>query len=116
MLFCTALYAGDFTVKSLEEAQTISESTNQPILLIFGSPDCLFCEQLNNAITTEEFKQDIDKFIICYIDLTIENNKVYKTEYKISIIPDSYIMQDGKVINHMSGYEKNKYLKWLKTK
>jgi thioredoxin-related protein len=112
MFFCTSLYAGDFTVKSLEEAKKLSQSTNQPILLIFGSPYCSFCNKLTMDIQNGSLTEYLDPYIICYVDL--EKNEEYKDKYKINMIPDSRIISNDKETSKATGYKKNEYIQWLK--
>ena len=112
ILLSSALYGADFTVKSLDEAKTLSKSTKQPILVIFGSDNCSFCTKLKDDISNGQLTEYVDPYIICYVDL--KDNGEYKTEYKISIIPDSRILVDNKEVSKAVGYNKNDYSKWLK--
>jgi thioredoxin-related protein len=105
--------AGDFILNSLDEAKNLSNSTNQSILLIFGTSNCVFCRSLENDLyNSMELQDATEKYIICYIDL--KNNPEYKETYKISIIPDSRIITKNIQTKKISGYNKEKYIKWLK--
>jgi thioredoxin-related protein len=111
-IISNTLFAADFTVKSLEEAKTLSNSTNQPILLIFGSPECSFCTNLTEDIRNGVLSECLDPYIICYIDL--KENSEYKKDYKVSIIPDSRIILKDKQMSKATGYTKSEYIQWLK--
>ena len=39
-------YADSFILNSVSEATALSEKTKQPILLIFGSENCIYCKSL----------------------------------------------------------------------
>lgn len=110
-LLSSTLYGADFTVKSLDEAKTLSKSTKQPILVIFGSDNCSFCTKLKDDISNGQLTEYVDPYIICYIDL--KDNEEYETKYKVSIIPDSRIFMHDKEISKAVGYNKNDYSKWL---
>lgn len=110
MLF-SSVYASDtFVLSSVEEAKTLSQTTNKPLLLIFGSDSCGPCRSLKTDINTF-LLPSIDGFIICYIN--IDNNPQIKTKYNISTIPDSRIFIEGSLKHTMIGYDKFSYEKWL---
>lgn len=100
-----------FILNSLEEAQKLSQQTEQPILLIFGSDDCRFCNQLKIDIISNKLSPAINRYIVCYID--IKHSPELKNTYNISVIPDSLILikQTEKFRN--KGYLKDSYIKWL---
>lgn len=112
LIFCQISYASDFLVNSLPEAQQIATQTKQPILLILGSPSCVFCEKLKNDLSEPELQQYTDRYIICYIDLS--NQPEYKDSYKVTSIPDSRIIKNNKQISRAQGYKKVDYINWLK--
>lgn len=111
LLMCSTSYGG-FILDSLDEAKQLSKSTQQPILVIFGSENCSFCTQLKNDISNGQLTTALDPYIICYIDL--KENEKYKTEYRVSIIPDSRILSKNKETSKATGYTKEKYIEWLK--
>jgi thioredoxin-related protein len=112
LIFCQTSFASDFIVKSLPEAQQIATQTKQPILLILGSPTCVFCEKLKNDLSEPELQQHTDRYIICYVDLL--NQPDYKDSYKVTSIPDSRIIKNNKQISRAQGYKKVDYINWLK--
>lgn len=112
LLMCNYLLASDFIVNSLPEAQQIATQTKQPILLILGSPTCVFCEKLKNDLSEPELQQHTDRYIICYVDLL--NKPDYKDSYKVTSIPDSRIIKNNKQISRAQGYKKVDYINWLK--
>lgn len=112
IFIAVSAFSQDFIVKSLPEAQQISSQTKQPILLILGSPNCAFCEQLKNDLSDKQLQQHIDRYIVCYID--ISDQPEYKDSYKVTIIPDSRILKNNKQISRAQGYKKADYINWLK--
>jgi thioredoxin-related protein len=104
--------ANSFVLGSLEEAQALSKSTKQPILVIFGSDNCSFCTKLIADINNGQLTDYLDPYIICYIDL--KKNEEYKEQYKVNMIPDSRIMSNNKETSKATGYNKNEYIQWLK--
>lgn len=114
-ILLTAAYANDgFILNSLEQTNKLSQEINKPALIIFGSDDCKFCNLLKQDIINYKLSPDIDKYIICYID--IKKNPELKNEYDVSVIPDSRILINGKETNRIKGYSKTNYMKWLNIK
>lgn len=111
LLFSTSLYANDFTLSSIDEALKLSKSSGKQALIIFGSPNCQFCDALKNEILETKNTQN---YIVCYIDISNEENKPIKNQYNINMIPDSRIFLDQKEISRFKGFQKNKYIEWLK--
>lgn len=112
IIFAVYAYSQDFIVNSLPEAQQIATQTKQPILLILGSPNCTFCEQLKNDLSNKQLQQHTDRYIVCYID--ISDQPEYNDSYKVTIIPDSRILKNNKQISRAQGYKKADYINWLK--
>ncbi len=102
----------NFILDSLGEAVSLSESTKQPILLIFGADYCRYCVNLKKNIIDLELSPEIDKYIICYIDIKIHSD--LKKQYSVSTIPDSRIIIDNKQQKSIIGYNRQKYISWLK--
>jgi len=106
----TSLFAESFVLDSLSEANKLSKSTNKPVLVIFGSDSCAFCVLLKKSIATD-LKNDIDGYIICYLDLG--KNPELKKEHQISLIPDSRIVKDDTTISVKKGFNLREYKNWL---
>jgi thioredoxin-related protein len=111
LMLAVASANDSFVLTSFKDAKFLSESTEKPILLIFGTNSCKFCTELKSAIFVEPLKSATDKYIICYLDL--DENPELKQEYDISIIPDSRIIKNNKQISGIKGYTASNYLKWL---
>lgn len=109
--FCNSLYSQDFILESMREAEILSESTQQPILVIFGSEDCVYCQQLKDDILKGTFSEQMSAYIICYID--IDNHIEYKRIYRVKTIPDSRIIYNNKEKSRTIGYSKKKFSEWL---
>lgn len=107
-----SLYAqGPSIVNSLEDAMALSESTKMPTLVIFGAEWCGYCTGLKNDINNGELNKELDSYIICYID--VDKNKDVKKEYKVRNLPDSRILKNKIETEKITGYEKNRYKKWI---
>lgn len=86
-------------VNSLEDAAVLQKEIKNDIILIFGSKNCSFCEKLKNDLIL----MNIEDKIICVID--IDKNKELKHEYRVSIIPDTRIISNGKEKKKIIGYK-----------
>ena len=98
-------------VDDLQVAQSLSESTGQSLVLIFGSPSCPSCVQLKQDIHDGYFLMQLDEKIVCYIDLAKHREMIKK--FKISSIPDSRLIIKGKQKTVIVGYDRSSYNKWL---
>ena len=114
ILFTTVLANDGFILDSIDATHRLSRETGKPILIIFGADDCKFCNALKQDILDNNLSPEIDKYIICYID--IKKNPELKNEYAVSVIPDSRILINGKETNRTKGYSKTNYMKWLNIK
>ena len=114
ILLTTASANDRFILDSFEQTNRLSQETNKPALIIFGSDDCKFCNLLKQDILDYKLSPSIDRYIICYID--IKKNPELKNEYDVSVIPDSRILINGKETNRTKGYSKTNYIKWLNIK
>ena len=110
LLMCSTSYSG-FILDSLDEAKQLSQSTQQPILVIFGSDNCSFCKQLKNDISNSQMKTALDPYLVCYLDLN--KHEDLKKLYKINILPDSRIIDKNTQKAKLVGYSKENYIKWL---
>lgn len=109
----SSLYAdSNFMLSSFDEAKLLSSETDKPILLIFGANYCNHCAALKKDIQSSQLSQMTDKYIICYVDIT-ENNDL-KTEFGVSIVPDTRIINRGIQKHSIKGYNIQKYMLWLK--
>lgn len=107
-----SLAKDSFILSSLDEAMVLSQSTNKPVLLIFGADYCRYCISLKENILNLELSPEINKYIICYIDIKIHSD--LKKQYSVSTIPDSRIIIDNKQQKSIIGYNRQKYISWLK--
>lgn len=106
-----AFEADTFILESIDEAKKISKETKKEILLIFGSDKCVYCRMLKNDILEKKLGDKINTYILCFIDV----DKNIREQYSISMIPDSRIIDSNNtLISINKGYEKNKYIEWIK--
>jgi thioredoxin-related protein len=108
LFICGLVLANDnFILNSLDDAIRISETTQQPVLLIFGSESCKFCNKLKEDLTNSELKDYTDRYIICYID--VHDNITLKNKYEVRAIPDTRIIKNKVQITKIVGYNKETY-------
>lgn len=100
-----------FILSSLDEGRKLSNLTNKPLLVIFGSDNCQFCVSLKQDILDLTLSPHIDKYIICYVDLN--EYPELKNKYEISMIPDSRIFIKDQQKSKLKGYSKQNYIRWL---
>lgn len=111
LLSSICLSNDSFMLDSIPEAEKLSQSTGQPILLVFGADYCGYCNKLKTDILDKKVGLALNRYIICYVDLT--KNSDYKEKYNISIIPDSRIIVDGKQVSKMQGYSRTDFTRWI---
>jgi len=121
LALCTMIFISTLTIPTsladfpivtdLQVAESLSESTGQPLILIFGAKSCAFCGLLKKDIEEGYFLLQLDGKIVCYIDITRE--KKLRDKYDIKSLPDTRYIVDGKEIAHIVGYDRKKYDKWL---
>jgi thioredoxin-related protein len=112
LLVSECLGSDSFILTSLSEAQSLSKSTKQPILLIFGADYCVHCNYLKQDIKDGDLDDYIHKYIICYLD-TKTNSDLVK-EYKVTTIPYSLILDPQKTYRlTLKGYSQKEYIEWL---
>lgn len=99
-------------VDDLQVAQSLSESTEQPLILIFGAKSCAFCGLLKKDIEDGYFLMQLDGKIVCYIDISKRQDLIDK--YEIQSLPDTRYIVNGQQRAYMVGYDRKKYEKWLK--
>lgn len=107
-LSCGLVLASDnFILNSLDDAIRLSETTQQPVLLIFGSENCKFCNRLKDDLINSELKNYTDRYIICYID--VDDNITLRDKYEVRTIPDTRIIKNKVQITKIVGYNKQTY-------
>lgn len=113
--FCSVGYCSDnFILSSIEEANALSKETKQPVLVIFGADDCVFCVNLKNDILNGSLDSVVDKYIICFVD--IKTNPEYQNKYNIITIPDSRVIKNNVTIKKIIGYNKSTYQQKIESK
>lgn len=111
ILLSQASFSQSILIDSLDDAMALSESTEMPVLLIFGADWCDHCKQLKKDIEEKNLEKELDNYIVCYID--IDENKNLKNKFEIKAVPDSRLIIKQKEKNKIIGYNKLKYKKWI---
>lgn len=99
--------------KTLEDAISISENDNKPVLVIFSAEWCKPCRKLKQDINIGKYNKELNNRIICFVD--IENRPDLKKEYKVDSLPDSRVLVKMIEKNRIEGYNPSVYKEWLKT-
>lgn len=99
--------------KTLEDAISMSENDNKPVLVIFSAEWCKPCRKLKQDINIGKYNKELDNKIICFVD--IENRPDLKKEYKVDSLPDSRVLVKMIEKNRIQGYNPSVYKEWLKT-
>lgn len=94
------------------DALALSESTKQPLIVIFGAKWCPYCEDLKNDIDNGNLSKELDHKIVCYID--IDKHKDLKKEYRIQNLPDTRYLVSKKEVSQLIGYGKTKFKEWIR--
>jgi hypothetical protein len=80
---------------------------DQRVLLILGADWCIYCNKL---------KADMDTMDLSDYEVRVFNvdyNKDISARYRVSSLPTSIIILDGKEVSRKVGYIKSDYIKWL---
>lgn len=114
LLLTTSSYCfADFPMMyDLNDALALSESTKQPVVLVFGAKWCPYCVELKNDINNGDFSKELDDKIVCYID--IDKHKDLKKEYRIQTLPDTRFLVSKVEVSQLTGYGKTKFREWIK--
>lgn len=92
-----------------DTALILSREQDIPILLVFTSDWCAFCEKLKTEVIEDG---SLDKTIICIID--IEKNKELSKDFNIKSLPTSVIIRESEQIDRKIGYKnKEDYINWV---
>lgn len=102
-----------YFVDNLGDAIALSESSNKPILVVFGAEWCKYCKILIDDLNDEDSIRVLNDFIICSID--IDKDKAISQDFKVRNLPDSRILNNKIEIAAYVGYNgKKKYLTWVR--
>lgn len=87
--------------------------SKKPLLIIFWANWCGFCKLLKNDLAN---MKDIDRYVICLTDVDDPANKQLTSHFGIKMIPTAIMVdpKENKEIKRISGYDKTKFLSWLK--
>jgi thioredoxin-like negative regulator of GroEL len=99
-------------VDSLESAIVLSEEIRCEVLVIFSAEWCSYCQNLKNDINSKKLDDVLCNKIICYVDY--DESKQLVKKYNVKKIPDSRLIETTGNITKFIGYNKDKYIIWLK--
>ena len=99
-------------IDSLEEAILLSKEIECEVLTIFSAEWCSYCQNLKDDINSNKLDDALYNKIICYVDY--DTNKELVKKYNVKKIPDSRLMDTTGNTTKIVGYNKDKYIIWLK--
>lgn len=112
MILFSKITRADFPIiDDIKVAQSLSESTGQPLILIFGAKSCAFCGLLKKDIEDGYFLSQLDGKIVCYMDISKRKDLI--DTYNITSLPDTRYIVNSKQRAYIIGYDKKQYEKWL---
>jgi len=82
------------------------------LLIIFVADWCGFCKSLKNDISNIN---NIDKYVICLVNVDDESNKELIEHFGIKMIPTTIMVdpEKNKETTRIAGYDKSKFSSWL---
>lgn len=93
----------------LEKCQSLAESYDKKIILIFGTDWCPYCKELKRNINNI---QGISRYLVCIIDT--DKNKILTEKFQIKALPTSIIIDyKNNELSRKMGYVQVDYEKWL---
>lgn len=90
-----------------DDYQKAVANADRNVLVVFGADWCKYCKILKKDMPA----MNLDGYVICVVDVT--KNKALKNEKGVTSLPTSIVMNDGKEVARMVGYEFNQYEKWI---
>lgn len=98
-------------VDSIEKANSLSETLNQDVLMIFGAEWCGACVKLKREVYSDI--DILENLIVYYVDY--DDNQAIAKKYNARSLPTSILVRDGKELKRKVGYSgKKQYSDWLK--
>lgn len=95
----------------IDTAMTLARETKQDLIIIFSASWCGHCAKLKNDLPNI---LELDNKIICVLDNS--DHKKFFRQMRIKSLPTSILIDtDGKEISRIEGYEKLKYIQWIKS-
>jgi len=107
--FCYGISDDYIITTKLVDAVALSEELNKDLLVIFTASWCDYCNQMKNDL---ESCQELQSMIVCYVN--IDKYPELKKEYRVTTIPDYFILKKKIEIKRQKGYrDKKEFIKWL---
>ena len=80
---------------------------DQRVLLILGADWCIYCNKLKADMDT----MDLSGYEVRVFN--VDHDKDISGKYRVSSLPTSIIILNGKEVSRKVGYIKSDYMKWL---
>jgi thioredoxin-like negative regulator of GroEL len=105
----TNIYASNIIYNDYQLATILSNETSMPILLVFSSESCGYCEKLKDDLPN--LSDSLDSYIVCILDIH-EYAEISK-DMKVRNLPTSIVLDRGVEVSRKTGYGLQNYKEWL---
>lgn len=105
----TNIYASTIIYNDYQLATILSNETSMPILLVFSSESCGYCEKLKDDLPN--LSDSLDSYIVCILD--IDKYTEISKDMKVRNLPTSIVLDRGVEASRKIGYGLQNYKEWL---
>lgn len=95
------------TPRVTEDYEEAMKETERKVILVFGAEWCPHC-----VVLKEHLKEmNLEGYLVCLVD--VDDSKEIKRKHAVRILPTSIILDDGKEVSRLKGFEKDNFDKWV---
>lgn len=109
-------FSQSIVVHEYQDSLIMAEEQNKKILIIFTSDYCSWCKKLKETLSDPTVVENLNNYIICYVNMKDLENKDLIKKHNVKSIPDIFILDKKEnIIKHHVGYQnKNQLMNWLR--
>ena len=93
----------------LENYEDAVATQGKKVLVIFGADWCGYCNLLKRDLKD----MSLDGYVVCIVN--IDDRPDLNKSNRVSLLPTSVVIKDGKEIGRKQGYNKDQYKNWLES-
>lgn len=90
-----------------EDYEEAMKETERKVILVFGAEWCPHCVVLKDHLKDV----NLDGYLVCLVD--VDDNKEAKRNHAVRVLPTSVILDEGKEVSRLKGFEKDKFDNWV---